>query len=192
MDFGTPLSNETIKKGLVELNPEINFDPISRLPEIWRPIMHNDGKPIAESETEGVYWGVRYVAPLDRGMVPEGEIYEDEEGIEEIPMQDFERYDGASVLFWEILPTEAGYHEALLMAQQKQDNFRIDDRGKVFKQVCIRHAVVRGRMIRYGWRNTFNAILAYMIPGVTREAIEKKFGIDLTPKLIPVESVVTL
>ena len=63
--------------------------------------------------------------------------------------------------------------------------------GKLFRCIARRYEKVRGRCLRVGWRHTFEGILRFGVPGVTRESLSAKFHVDMYKVPIgPIEELV--
>jgi hypothetical protein len=176
--LGGTLSSVAIERGLRELCPDIAFDMPNRL-EDAKFVVASPDFPVINANRQGIYWNGRYIAALDRGIVTEFKVWEEEDGIEEIPPMMESLYDDGCCTYIEILPTDPFYNEALLKAQARDDNFTIGAEGQVFKWAYFRFTKVRGRIIRVGWRHTLTNVSNAGIPGITRQAIEAKFGVDL-------------
>ena len=43
----------------------------------------------------------------------------------------------------------------------------------------VRYQKVRDRVFRLGWRYTFERLVMANVPGVTRESLGEKFGVDM-------------
>ena len=169
-DFGKPLDYATVTAALQRLCPEIEFDEAGRMG--WTT-------PNIEIRASVKYQG-RYIAAIDRGMIPEFKVWKETIGAQEITMAEAQTQDDTGVLYAEILPTDPGYHQALVMAQRGDDNYRQDpDGGKLWKYTPYRFAKVRGAIVRFGWRHTLERIVRAEIPGLTREAIGRALGVDL-------------
>lgn len=177
--LGKTLSSAMIESGLRELNPDLHFDMPNKLGDASFTCQTVDFDVINENR-QGIYWNGRYVTGMDRGMVTEYKLWEEEDGIEEIPASDKERYGDGCCTYVEILPSDSFYNEALLRAEKKDDNFTMDEDGKVFKWAYFRFTKVKGRIIRVGWRHTLENLIGVNIPGLTRRAIEEKFSVDLS------------
>lgn len=171
-DYGHTLSYPVVEKGLQELQPGIHFDMGPRL-NMEHPFM---------AERAGVYYDGKHICSIDRGIIPEYKVWTQEDGAVEIPIVDAERYDDAVVAFVEILPTSPIYQDAWDLAAKGHDNYKIDRRAdgdKLFHHRCMRVVKVRGRVLRVGWRHTFERLVAAKIPGVTRQSLATKFGVDM-------------
>jgi hypothetical protein len=176
--LGSTLSSVAIEKGLRDLNPEFHFDMPNSISSAGF-VVNVDDFEIINANRQGIYWKGNYVATMDRGLSTEFKLWEEEEGIEEIPRGDEHLYDDGCCTYVEVLPSDSFYHVALSKAEAKDDNFTIDN-GKVMKWAYFRFTKVRGRIIRVGWRHTFENLLSRNIPGVTRRALEAKFNVDLS------------
>lgn len=182
--LGATLSSTAIEKGLRELNPDIHFDMPNNLEDANFVVQNVPNFERINANRQGIYWHGVYLAGMDRGMVTEFKVWEEEDGVEEIPYQEKDRYDDGCCTYIEILPTDPFYNAALLKAQAKDDNFVFQPDGKIFKWAYFRFTKVRGRIIRLGWRHTFENLTRCNVPGVTRKALEEKFKVDLSFKPI--------
>jgi hypothetical protein len=186
VELGYQISASTIQAGLRELNPDISFDAPLNRPGDYEFILKPQGlKSIEEQRTEqgGVYYKGNHVAPLDRGIVPEYRIWSSKDGVEEVSMMDVLKYDDSKIAYMEIPPTHADYNHALTMAERGDDNWTIAN-GKVYRYQAFRYTKVPDRILRAGWRYTFEALVGRRIPGITRKSLALKFGIDMTPQQI--------
>lgn len=178
--LGATLSSVAIEKGLRELNPDIHFDMPNQIESSHFLVQGVPHFERVNSNRQGIYWHGHYIAGMDRGMVTEFKVWEEEDGIEEIPASEKDRDDQGCCTYIEILPTDPFYNAALLKAQAKDDSFVLQPDGKVFKWAYFKFTKVRGRIVRVGWRHTFENVAKWGIPGVTRQAIEEKFNVDLS------------
>jgi len=179
--LGSTLSSVAIEKGLRELCPDIHFDMPNKL-EDAQFVVSTAGFDVINANRQGIYRNGNYLAGMDRGIVTEFKVWEEEDGIEEIPPMMEGLYDDGACTYIEILPTDSFYHEALLKAQTKDDNFTIGENGKVFKWAYFRFTKVRGRIIRLGWRHTLMSLARAGVPGINRRSLEAKFNVDLSLK----------
>jgi hypothetical protein len=167
-----------IQRGLRELNPSISFDAVVNRPSDNYYVLQ--GCDHMEDLRGGVYYNGEFLCAMDRGVVAEHPVWETAPGYVEIPMVDFERYDDVKKVYVQVLPTDAGYNEALSRAERKDDNYSIDEDGKVFKWQCLREAnQVPYRILHIGWRELFAHLIFRRIPGLTKDALEAKFGVRI-------------
>jgi hypothetical protein len=178
MNLGFPLSALTIETGLTELCPDLHFDLPDRVAG-GRFVMDSPRTAIANANMQGIYYKGNFVCAMDRNVSPEFKTWEEEDGLKEISVADADRHDEVQTLYFEVLPSDPTYHEALLRAQAKHDKYTLDDRGRVFRWQYIVPCRVRGAIIKLGWRNTFENLLRHRLPGITREALAEKFAVDL-------------
>ena len=168
-DFGKVIQESTIKTGLRELQPGIHFDMGTNLGQ-WLP---------KQDKRQGIFYDGKHICSMDRGPVSEFTVWEQVPGIVEIDMVDAESDDDANVFFMEILPNDPGYETAKIKAIREDDNYKIDENGKVFRYQALKMGKVKGECLRIGWRHTFERLIAAKIPGVTRQSIAAKFGVDM-------------
>lgn len=180
LNLGQSLDAASVEKGLRELQPLLTFDAVVRRPSDYGFALSTAGD--LASQFVGVYYNGKHVCSMDRGSIPEFKLFEEEDGFEEIRMADIERYDNSMVAYVQILPSDPFYHHALSKAQAKDDNYKIENE-KLYRYEAVRPTKRLGRCIRLGWRHTFQKLLAFKIPGVTKEALEAKFRVDLSKVL---------
>lgn len=125
-----------------------------------------------------VYYNGQYICAMDRGVIPEFKNWELVDGVQPISMADIDKYEDTKVSYIQILPTDPFFNAALTKAQRKDDNYEIRD-GKVFRYEAFRFCKVAGRVINLGWRHTLEALIRSGIPGVTRDSLSAKFGINM-------------
>lgn len=177
--LGQPLSSFGIEQGLRELCSDIHFDMPNKIGDAYFLLATPDREQINQ-QRYGVYYNGRYICALDRGVVPEYKIWDEVEGWREIGAGDVDRHEIVHTLFFQILPSDPGYHEALYRAERKDDRYSLDAAGKVFKWQHLVQTKVRGSIVSIGWRHTFENLIAANIPGVTRRSLAEKFGVDLS------------
>ena len=180
VDWGTCLDSALIERGLRELNPDISFDMPNNLSHASFVMTNVPGFEDINENRKGVYYEGRYICTMDRGMVTEIPVTEFELGHVEISPSDVDKHDEVFTTYVEILPSDPGYHHALLKAQMKDDNHVQDPDGKVFRYRHMILKMVPGRTVRVGWRSTFKALAGAGIPGVTKLSLERKFAVDLS------------
>lgn len=166
-----------IQRGLVDLNPDISFDAVVNRPSD-NVYLLQDGDNM-EASRGGVYHQGQYLCAMDRDLIGEHSVWESRPGYREIRMADIERYDDTRVLYFEILPTDPGYHAALLAAQRKHDNYTQDGDGKVFRYQALRESMVPYKVLHIGWRALFTQLVARGIPGINPLTIYQRFGVRL-------------
>jgi len=176
--YGQMIDFGVVQAGLGELNPEITLDAHVRRPSDYKLLLQGGPNDYSGTRT-GVYYTGNFICSIDRGLIPEFKLWEETMGVEEISMADIERYDNTRVAFAEILEGSEQYHAALSLAEKGDDNYGIFN-GKVYRYQPFRETKVLGRVLRVGWRHTFEAIIRTKIPGVTRSSISEKFGVDMS------------
>lgn len=182
MDHGVTLDYGAVTKGLRELNPQITFDAAVNRPQDYRFLA--SWAPTVVETRAGVYYNGKHVCSIDRGVIPEYAVWEMIDGMIECPMVDIEKYDETRVLYLEILKTDPRYHEALTRAQAKDDQFTFGESGKLFLYQAFRPAKVRGNCLRVGWRHTFGRLVKAKVPGITLDALAKKFNVDMSKAFV--------
>lgn len=180
--LGKTISSIAIESGLRELCPDIHFDMPNNLSGASFVVGSVPDFEVINSNRQGVYWNGNYVCGMDRGVVTEFKLWEEADGVEEIPPGDESKFDDGCCTYIEILPTDSFYNQALLKAEKNDDNFTLGECGQVYKWAYFRFTKVRGRIIRLGWRHTFENLIRARLPGVTRGGIEHKFSVDMSFK----------
>lgn len=168
-DFGQPLSYEAVTKGLKELCPDIHFD-LSGCTGQWHPMI---------GSRAGVFYLGRHMCSIDRGMIPEYKVWSMREQPVQVPVS--EAHSRELPIQWaEIEPGSEFYDMGMDKARQKDDNWFYDEaRGKLIRYMAYDMQMARDRVMRVGWRHTFERLVAWGLPGITRESLGKKFRIDM-------------
>ena len=181
LSIGKGLAYSTVESGLHELNPDISFDAAVRRPSEYSYVLQG-GDNMTEIRT-GVYYLGKYVCAIDRDQIPEFKLWEEEDGLEPIPMADIEKYEGTRVSFLKIRPDSPIFRECKEKADKGSDNYAFETDGCVYIYEAFRETKVIGRVMMVGWRHTFERLIARGIPGVTRSDIAEKFKVnmDLVP-----------
>jgi hypothetical protein len=174
--FGRSILATDLRVGLQELNPDITFDAAENRPSEYSYVLK--GGDLMRDDRGGVFYQGKFVASYDKGVIPEWAVWSTKRGYEEIRMADIERYNDTRVMYFEIMPTDPGYHVALTKAQKKDDNFTIEG-GKVFRHQALRETEIRDKILRVGWRHTLNRLLAAKVPGVSVDTLDEKLGVRL-------------
>lgn len=177
MEFGKQLDSSTVETGLRELNNDISFDaPLNRPSDYHFPFSHA-ADYIAKYM--GVYYNGKHVCAMDRGVMPEVKVWSVREDFQPIDMVDIEKFENTRVI-WVVVPEHhKNYHEALSRAEGGDDNYQFDENGRVIRMQALLWGKVKDRVIQIGWRHTFEALLREKIPGVTRDTLGEKFGINM-------------
>lgn len=170
------MNDSNLRAGLVELNRDISFDAAINRSSDYSFSLKGDNMTAVRG---GIFYNGMYVCAYDRGVMPELPIWSMTDGIEQIRMCDIERYDDTRVCYVEIMKTDPHYHVALTKAERKDDEFVLDDDGKVYKYTALRECRVRDKVIRIGWRQTLVNMACAGIPGVTLDTINQKFSVRL-------------
>lgn len=170
-DFGHPLDSAVMERGLRELCSDLKFD-LGGTHGLWHPRIEN---------RMGVYYLDQHICGMDRGVVPEYKVWDTKKVVREIPWSEADRED-AGIGYVEVLPTEPDYidlYEKGLRGNDPIYFIRPSDR-KLFKCKAQGYVTIRNRCVRVGWRHTLERILAFGVPGVTRDAVSKKLGVDMS------------
>lgn len=175
--LGRSFNSSVIEEKLRALNCDISFDPEVRRPSDYHVVgQWNDRR---QDDFMGVYWCGRFVTVMDRGQCPEHCLQEMEDALVEIPMSAIDKHvhDEPRVAYVEILPSDPGYHMAMLKAERKDDNYSRDDNGKVFRYQALIMGKKPGRICKFGWRKTLCALVE--CGAVSQRAVETAFGVRL-------------
>lgn len=170
MQEGRSFDSATLEQGLRELCPALHFDMGSKL-GLPHPFIQ---------DRQGVFYDGRHICSMDRGIVPEkkqwtvvtvwspGLISEADE-------------ETASVRFHVIPPDEPGYADLYDEVRRgRHTNFVIRPDGALVRLEVWVQRKVPGRVVRVGWRHTFERLISARIPGITRKSLEMKFQVDLS------------
>lgn len=170
LDIGTPLSYERVTSGLKALSPGLHFDMGAAL-GMWHPYIETRA---------GVFYEGRHICSIDRGMIPEFKIWSVRKAPVEIPMSEIEHWDGSFVNWVNIQPSEtARYHDAFGKAKAKDDRYKLLPSGHVREYHAYKIGTVLDRVVRVGWRHTFERILGVCVPGINRARLSKTFRVDM-------------
>lgn len=159
-----------VKRGLQELNPDLHFDMGTALNQ-WHP---------HQAIRQGVFYAGRHVCSMDRGSLPEYKIWDVMTAPVEASFSDADKED-VHIAFRVIDKTDPNYNELLEAARTgKFDHLTIrEEDGALLYLRPLKIGKVRGRCRLVGWRHTFEALIRARIPGVTRESLAAKFGVDM-------------
>jgi hypothetical protein len=168
-DTGHELNSVDIERGLRELNSDMHFDLAAKI----------DQKHPYIGERQGVYYNGNHICSMDRGVSPEFKVWTMVRRPVEVGWSEADK-DDVSVQYEEILPATEGYADLRMLAASGRDHsLRIRDDGKLFKLRCMAVRPARDRIIRCGWRHTFEHIIRWGVPNITRENLSAKFGVDM-------------
>jgi hypothetical protein len=180
--LGRVLDSAVIQKGLRELNPDFAFDVAVNRPSDFTTVIAFASTHVAEAIRKNrlpVLHCERYIAALDRGLVTETKHWSVANQLCEVPWYEADK-DDVSIQYHQIMPGDPEYMEYYLKAMLGNDPaVQVIAGGTVVRQRCMAYRKVRGRVIRLGWRHTFERILNAEIPGVTRKTLGEKFRVDL-------------
>ena len=167
-DWGATLDYVTVCSGLREINSGIHFDVA---------VAHGGSHPY-EAVRAGVFYQGKHICSIDRGVIPEFKVWDQEMGHVDIPMSEIEKHENTSVIWMQVKPTDSAYDDCRSRALAGDDNYKMDG-GKVFHYRAIKIGLRKSSIIRAGWRHTFKRVIAAGIPGVTSRSINAKFGVDM-------------
>jgi hypothetical protein len=154
--MGTVLNEFKIQKALIDLNADINFDWGARL-DIWHPYQDNK---------QGVFFRAKHICSMDRGQIPQAPIWSTKTETQRVPASDLSYGELTD-------PFTAPELEFLVDGTERKTGFYFVRR------------TVKDRLLWIGWQATLRKVLAQKIPGVTRDALERKLGvtIDVTKEI---------
>jgi hypothetical protein len=168
-DFGQSLDSETIKKGLRELCSDLHFDMGTNLNH-WHPM---------QDTRQGVFHNGRHICSMDRGMCPEFKVWDVQTRVVPVPLNQADQ-EGVRVFYSVITLDTPGYEELHLAAQKgKYEDLQVRPDGTLIRLAAHKEQKARGRVIRVGWRHTFERLILGQVPGITREALAAKFNVDM-------------
>jgi len=187
--MGQTMQEASVKAGLRQLNPDLHFDMGTCL-NIYHPF---------KDSRQNVYYLGRSIGAMDRGTLPEVPIWTTRRDVVEVPWSDVRQGEFVMSLFegvtatcnkckssWD-LPMRP-YGSVICPSLCGNMGLSTDDVlfGWKNKQSQMAHVVrkVQDRIINVGWRHTFFKLYRSGVPGVTKETLEEKFGINLDPKVI--------
>jgi hypothetical protein len=177
---GKVIDSSMIEAGLRALNTDINFDVANRLGD-WSYLLEQPSslRAITDASRQPVLYQDHYVAAMDRGPVPEFKQWSVKEVAVEVEWADADK-DEASIQYVIVNPWDANYQDLYLSASFGQDDkIQILADGRLARMRAMGVRKVRDRVVRLGWRHTFEAILRYGINGVTRQSIAAQFAVDM-------------
>jgi hypothetical protein len=168
-DFGRTLDSVTVIEGLLDLCPGLHFDLAACIGQIHPYI----------NDRQGVYYQGRHICSMDRGTIPEYKIWNVRTVVAEVPWHDADK-DGVSIRFDRIWPWEDGFDDLWERASRGGDPaLSITAGGRLLRLRCLKAIKAPGTVLRVGWRHTFERILQFGVPGVTRQSLSAKFGVDM-------------
>jgi len=183
--LGRALDCQVIQTGLRELNKDIAFDVAVNRPSEWENVLQAPPGALEAIRNNRlpVMFQNKYVVAMDRGMVPEFKQFGIVEQLVEIPWSEADSTSEsvmAGIAYMQVAPHEEGYLDLMVEAMSgKRLDLSILPGGIVCRRVCRGIKKVRGRVIRLGWRHTFERLVYEDISGVNRKTIGDKFGIDM-------------
>lgn len=148
--LGRALSEFTIKRALVSLNPGFNFDWGGRL-DIWHP--YRDTK-------QGVFFEARHICSLDRGNIPQAPIWSTiTEGVR-------------------IRREDATYSELTEPGLIEEIEYLLDGSSRPNGWIYVKRQV-KDRLLWIGWQASLRKILRENVPGVTAESLGRELGVTV-------------
>jgi hypothetical protein len=168
-DWGKQIESSVLETGLRSLQPDLHFDMGPKL-GMYHPWMKT---------RQGVYYLGMHICSMDRGLVPEFRVWTT--GPMEVPVSIHDMADEEVSLRYEILPvTTPGYLDIkseALSGRCVDAIVRAD--GQVMRLRAYRTKNLPSRIVLVGWRHTFEGILQYKVPGITRQNLGTTFGVDM-------------
>lgn len=169
-DYGRVLDASLIEAGLRALCPGLHFDMAGKLGQV-HPFIN---------DRQGVYYEGRHIVSMDRGFVPEYKIWDAKDYLVPIEWCDADK-EGASIRYESVLTDDPQYVDIYAAALKGSDpNYFLRDDGSVIRCYPVAMQKRKNRVVRVGWRHTFERLIQANLPGLTREAISRKFGVDMS------------
>jgi len=181
-DYGQVLDYGTVTRRLRELNPDIHFD----MGEALGLYAMQNASPAARAvrtRHAGVYYHGRHVASMDRGEIPEYKVWTVVEAAVEIPPVEAAQHEFAWTQWNEVFSDSPEYAAGCEKALTFSDGYAMET-GKDGSPMLKKYrgymmSKSRGKVLKLGWRHTFERLLFEGIPGVTRQSVAEKFGVDM-------------
>lgn len=178
--WGQKLDSVDVERKLSELQPDLKFDVAMKLGD-WTYVLDTspDKRRKMEAERVAIQYRDRYICAMDRGVIPEMKQWSVAERVVPVGMDEIDN-DEVSI-HWAVVPQETeNYVDLWRLAQSGADpSLEIRADGKLVQYQCRAVRKVPSRVVRMGWRHTFERLLQAKIPGVTRKALAEKFGVDM-------------
>ena len=174
-DWGHTISQVDAERGLRELNPGFHFDMGVKLG------LGESASGIHPMQDirQGVYFQGRHVCSMDRGVIPEFKLWSMVDRVVPVSLGDADMA-GASVQYSTITPDTPGYEDLYQDAlANRRDDLMVRADGKLCAIRAVRTMKVRGRVMRVGWRHTFERIILSGIHGCGREDVAEKFKVNM-------------
>lgn len=167
--YGQVLDSFVIETGLRELCPDLHFDLGGK---------HNQLHPFI-NQRQGVYYKGNHVCSMDRGMVPEFKLWTVKWAKVPVGWEDADK-DDVSIQYRVVHPWEPEFMELYEKASKGNlPEYQLLDDGRLIHAHCVADRKVCDRVALVGWRHTFERLLHHQVPGITRESLAKKFGVDM-------------
>jgi hypothetical protein len=168
-DYGKSIPSLTIEEGLRDINSDLHFDLAARI---------GQGHPF-HAERQGVWHLGDHICSMDRGSVPEFKIWSMAIKPVQVGFGEADAED-AAVKYKIISPFTPGYTDMYLAAARELDEtLVVRNDGSLMKIHVTRPQQVKDRVIRVGWRHTFERLIMANIHNVTRQALAAKFNVDM-------------
>ena len=183
------MQEHAVKAGLRQLNPDLHFDMGACL-NIWHPF---------KDSRQNVYYLGRSIGAMDRGTLPEVPIWTTKRDMVEVPWNEvlpgeIAMYRTEGVIAnchkckasWELLCRPDG----TMICPTLCGNMGLATDPVLFgwsnKPAATAHVFrsTRDRVVLVGWRHTFFKLCKAGVPGVTKETLEEKFGVNLDPRVL--------
>lgn len=175
-DYGHSLQYEAVVSGLRDLNAGIHADMGGAL-GMWHPHIE---------KMAGLYYEGRHITAIDRGSIPEFKVWSLVDGMQEIPPEHAARHENARLTRTEITPDAPDFFLGITKSADYSDGYAWEEamdgsgREALYRYRCHVPGKVRGKVIKVGWRHTFERVIRANVPNLTRQAIATKFGVDLS------------
>lgn len=168
-DWGKTLDSTKIEVGLRELNRDIHCDMGTKIGH-WHPY---------QESRQGVFYRGAHLCSMDRGIVPEFKIWSVKEYLVPVPISEAEK-ERVSLMYQVVPVNTPGYFDLYEEARQgKHATLDIRADGALVQLTAHEKKKMPHKVVLVGWRHTFERLLKEKIPGVTRESLGVKFGVDM-------------
>ncbi len=168
MSRGKDIDSSVLERGLRELCMDLHFDAATKQ-GAWHPY---------QATRQGVFYHGIHICSMDRGIVPEFKQWSLVRRLVEVGWEEADKED-VSIQYNAIPSTNADYIDAAVRCMAKTVGYEYRPDGCIVKYTPVAYRKVRGRVVQLGWRHTFERIISRDLPGLTRDAIGRKFEVDM-------------
>lgn len=170
MREGRSFDSAALEQGLRELCPGLHFDMGARL-GLPHPLIQ---------DRQGVFYDGRHICSMDRGIVPEKKQWTVVRARVPGTLADIDDED-ASIRFHVVSPEAEGYADLVDEVRRgKNETMTLRADGHLVRWEIIVTRKTLGRVVRVGWRHTFERLIQANLPGITRKTLEMRFQVDLS------------